>query len=673
MHIHPGKVFLTALAALLLVASAHAAVLSPETQKLFKAVEENNLAGVQLSVAEGADLEAVDDWGVTALDLAVDKGLFDIVHFLLSARSLQREQRQEEIDNTPPTTVLSQGQPVTPVPTTGVASVPIGNLDIPATGTGAGQPVVGEIYTPPPGGDPWQATVISQTPPPPIPSGTPSPFDTNSQTGTATLPIIGTVQGQVTEVTASPPAPKPKPKPKPKKVVTPVTQKVAAKPAPEPKPDSTQAVAAQPLKANDNGKPQAKEDPGLFGLMKNMFGIDEQEQAAATAKVQPVKTVTPKPTVVATTQQVPVTPKVEEQVDVYSNTNIPLKSTLSEKPRKAVSPPPRKAKSPPPRRELPSSLKYKTEEPSVMPVRPQPPAPTPTTRAKPAPVKETATLRKKAAIETSPTETGRTTPPGKAKNEEGFLDKVTSLFSFGDKDKAKAKPQEAKKVQQEEKDQDWNVDKVEQAKATPRPVTKKKPKIEENILKGVILALGDEMTLGKEPPRQLKPAALTPWHRKTCIDKKNATVTFCIEKVNWPDEIGAHFLTDTVMYDGTQTIARYDEKIATNFHTMFPSQSYDAIVHYYTRRYGKPTRKLMRSIAPLAKPRMENPTVIWRSIAPVTNLVTNLEVRKYDDARGGFPDTKRGAVYLYHEWSRPIFPQLSSVELMMMRVQKNSE
>ncbi len=40
------------------------------------------------------------------------------------------------------------------------------------------------------------------------------------------------------------------------------------------------------------------------------------------------------------------------------------------------------------------------------------------------------------------------------------------------------------------------------------------------------------------------------------------------------------------------------------------------------------------------------------------------EIRKYDDSRGGFPDTNRGAVMLYLANSPPIFPQVSSHELM---------
>ena len=57
----------------------------------------------------------------------------------------------------------------------------------------------------------------------------------------------------------------------------------------------------------------------------------------------------------------------------------------------------------------------------------------------------------------------------------------------------------------------------------------------------------------------------------------------------------------------------------------------------------------------------------WRNRDPKTNAVTILEVRRFDDTRGGFPDTQRGAVMLYLANSPAIFPQVSSHELMRLK------
>lgn len=64
------------------------------TQQLFEAVHSNDLAAARASVAAGADLEAMDRWGLTALELAIDKGYYEIAHFLAAARSSRRTGRQ---------------------------------------------------------------------------------------------------------------------------------------------------------------------------------------------------------------------------------------------------------------------------------------------------------------------------------------------------------------------------------------------------------------------------------------------------------------------------------------------------------------------------------------------------------------------------------------------------
>jgi hypothetical protein len=126
------------------------------------------------------------------------------------------------------------------------------------------------------------------------------------------------------------------------------------------------------------------------------------------------------------------------------------------------------------------------------------------------------------------------------------------------------------------------------------------------------------------------------------------------------------------MYQGMQAVIRYDEGRASNFFTLFDSRAYNTIIDYYTKRFGPPTQTLQRGIAPLAQPRRANPISIWRSIDPTTSLVSTLEIRQFDDSRVGFPDTRRGAVMLYHAWSEPIFPQLSALELMVLKPNEDS-
>ena len=156
---------------------------------------------------------------------------------------------------------------------------------------------------------------------------------------------------------------------------------------------------------------------------------------------------------------------------------------------------------------------------------------------------------------------------------------------------------------------------------------------------------------------------------RPCANKGGGNTLFCIDTVFWPLDIEEHFRVDTIMYQGTRAIARYDDGRATNFHAMFASSSFDTVVNYYSNRYGPPTKSLARAIAPFARPRQENPTMLWQSREPGTDLIVNLEIRMFDDARGGFPDTERGAIMLYKSHAEPIFPKLSQLELMVLELE----
>lgn len=60
------------------------------TEQLFEAVHANDFAAVQASVAAGADVEAADRWGMTPMELAIDKGYFEIGHYLVAVRNFSR-------------------------------------------------------------------------------------------------------------------------------------------------------------------------------------------------------------------------------------------------------------------------------------------------------------------------------------------------------------------------------------------------------------------------------------------------------------------------------------------------------------------------------------------------------------------------------------------------------
>lgn len=176
------------------------------------------------------------------------------------------------------------------------------------------------------------------------------------------------------------------------------------------------------------------------------------------------------------------------------------------------------------------------------------------------------------------------------------------------------------------------------------------------------LSMGQSVVLGKAPPIGVDPTA----RKKACIDKRRGVILFCIEHVDWPTELQSIMQVDTVMYQGLNAIVRYDNGVATRFHALFPSESFNTIVSYYMQRLGNPTNVWRRTISPLAAPDRENPTVSWQALNPHSQITSTLEIRQFDDTRGGFPDEKRGAVTLYSAQSGPIFPQVSAFELMRL-------
>lgn len=177
------------------------------------------------------------------------------------------------------------------------------------------------------------------------------------------------------------------------------------------------------------------------------------------------------------------------------------------------------------------------------------------------------------------------------------------------------------------------------------------------------LSMGRSVVLGKAPPVGIDPVA----RKKACIDKRRGTILFCIERIDWPTELENVMQVDTVMYQGLNAIVRYDNGVATRFHALFPSESFETIVAYYMQRLGNPSNAWRRTITPLAAPERENPTVSWQALNPRTQRTSLLEIRQFDDTRGGFPDEKRGAVMLYSAQSGPIFPQVSAFELMRLQ------
>jgi hypothetical protein len=158
-------------------------------------------------------------------------------------------------------------------------------------------------------------------------------------------------------------------------------------------------------------------------------------------------------------------------------------------------------------------------------------------------------------------------------------------------------------------------------------------------------------------------------NEKKCISKQNGHVFFCIRDITWPEHIRSLFDNAMTMYQGSQAVVRYDGKKLTHAHIQFFTTDLQKVVSFMEKRFGPPLEILQRIVTPFEGRPKKNPTLIWSKNHTVdgTMKTTTLEVRAFDDSRGGFPDMKHGLVRLYENESLPIFPRVSATEMMLVK------
>ena len=731
--------------------------LNEATLRLFKSVELNDIAGIKSSIEAGADLFAENDLGMTAADLAVDKGHFIIAHYLLSKRMLGQ---------TPPMALLPNM-----VPKSVPGAKPKRKFASPPTKPAA--PIVAEAPPPPTGPETPEADGPAEIPPmritvappheetvaKPAPVDiTPAPVPTEpaemAEAGDAPaadkpLPDLGVVEffkalvDLVTPGGEKPPKPvktvegEPAPGGPAEAIAEGVTKDAFKETIVESIVESSDEIIVEVTDETGTGPDDPLEVVEEF-TEDVPLSLDEDEQATVTAEPQaedaPIKeeeeksfldrmaslftsddnaatgTETGKPAdgdagdkaaapkgIQVTEYELPLPPPRTEPERKFSpkfldnladflesgdeeafNTWLPEMQVMNAEALRQQAPPSTEVAAVAPTREPdPSTVKKGT------------PAPVPESAGKP-PVEELPLADapepgppEAKGQETDPapepalTETVQKTPkdeePGMIK---GVFNKLVDVLTpdFGSRERperlsldpeeklAAAEPSKMKVEDGEEAPAYWPITEVEAAKKPVLAMRTPSRRVRfKTSLKGVTLTLGRSVTLDNSfPPGQ----GLDPTNQ--CVKKNRGTTLFCLETVDWPETMKADFLVPTILYTGQKAIARYDQGIASRFHALFPSDSFKRIAQYFHSRFGKPTDAWNRSIAPFAQPRQDNPTLAWRSIDPRSGVITILEIRKYDDSRGGFPDTKRGAVMLYLANSPPIFPQVSSHELMRL-------
>ncbi len=105
----------------------NAATIDETTRKLFDAVWQNNLPEVQAAIGEGADPSAHNENGLSAVDIAVDKGYFEIAHYILAAQQRPAAGRPAggQVLDVEPQNLASA--PIARVQALGLDQQPVGN------------------------------------------------------------------------------------------------------------------------------------------------------------------------------------------------------------------------------------------------------------------------------------------------------------------------------------------------------------------------------------------------------------------------------------------------------------------------------------------------------------------------------------------------------------------
>ena len=232
--------------------TASADTTSEATRRLFDAVRSGDLGAVQASVGDGANLQAVNISGIRAVDLAVDRGRFDIAHYLLSVMKVKRQQAEAK-----------KKEPQSPPPAAPVAAAP--------------PPV-----------EP-QAAAPAAVPPPPARTAQPAEDWYKATSRQAVLPVTAPLQPPVSPAVSAVPPP-PVQAPPPRKITAPAKterqpappqpEALAAAPAPAPAPPP-QALPARPAQP-------AEKSEGFFDRIGTFFS-PKPETSAEAAPAAPLK------------------------------------------------------------------------------------------------------------------------------------------------------------------------------------------------------------------------------------------------------------------------------------------------------------------------------------------------------------------------------------------------
>ncbi len=646
--------------------AAGAESLSTVTDRLLQAVADNNMADVRELIDQGADPAASNEQGVSAVDLAVDKGFFEIAHFLIAAQKqtppaplvLQIPMIKNKAPAAAPSaaetapasavpSIPAQGQPAEPglldrlsrlfapekpaVETSSALdelevfdSSKVGDVD--KTEVNKPKQTASDVKTPP--AQPTFSRVLIDEKPEPIPFVSP---DGGPVTPTA-LPSAPT------PALKAPVAPETEPAPVKEQTVRKIPTESVALPAPT----SAAAIDASPV---EPAKPQAPQQevaqsdvPSILDRLADFFSpgkspepvvretaLDELEQFSegtgasektAENAVPPTPRLAPEPAVAPQNAQA----ESGLPVEVGNNRFNPFTKLTD----------------------------------MILDLLPDVPHDTPVGDMEPQSVQTVSPQ--------SPEDSSEELPKGTTQQEE-LAYEVEDLTVKGNPYKVALPPlptipgpslQASVMPEPDPGPIDIAPGVVPKPEAAPR----------RNLSQADILFGGRGRI--DQPFRQRHDSDLN------CIMKKAWNSHFCVEDFQWPEEIQPAFGTPHHFRGGGQAIVHYKDGVTDQFHGLFPTESFETISDYFIEKLGSPTETPEIWTALLAEPKKRNHTYRWHSNDETGRPVV-LEIREMDDLRWSAPpDKANGVIRLYRTGSETIFRLLTMADLLLMQVQNGS-
>ena len=157
---------------------------------------------------------------------------------------------------------------------------------------------------------------------------------------------------------------------------------------------------------------------------------------------------------------------------------------------------------------------------------------------------------------------------------------------------------------------------------------------------------------------------------KKCI-KKGQQRTICIEQSNWSDGIFEHFSDLPIsiykrFHKGNRAVVGYHKGVATYVKTIFAAPDFDAVMQYFTKKYGTPDTQDDRVVAPLGKPQQTNVVLTWYGYSEAFKRETVLQVAHYDVSQHRFSNMSEGSV-VYKFYNEPsVFSYVNPIELVRL-------